>query len=164
MLNGSSRPNAIFPFICKLDSEDQVTESENWELANPMFHQPLSEYAESLLETIFEEYEDLEDDPSNREEFMTKRMNLPVTDLERSVASYEEIMDTNRPLPSLEGRQAIGCLDFASLRDFAACGLLFKDRDDYVLKHIHLLESNLQTYIMDIPGKHQNKQKNDSHR
>lgn len=134
VLNGSSRPNAIFPFICKLDSEDQVTESENWELANPMFHQPLSEYAESLLETIFEEYEDLEDDPSNREEFMTKRMNLPVTDLERSVASYEEIMDTNRPLPNLEGRQAIGCLDFASLRDFAACGLLFKDKDDYVFK------------------------------
>ena len=134
VLNGSSRPNAIFPFICKLDSEDQVTESENWELANPMFHQPLSEYAESLLETIFEEYEDLEDDPSNREEFMTKRMNLPVTDLERSVASYEEIMNTNRPLPNLEGRQAIGCLDFASLRDFAACGLLFKDKDDYVFK------------------------------
>lgn len=134
VLNGSSRPNAIFPFICKLDSEDQVTESENWELANPMFHQPLSEYAESLLETIFEEYEDLEDDPSNREEFMTKRMNLPVTDLERSVASYEEIIDTNRPLPNLEGRQAIGCLDFASLRDFAACGLLFKDKDDYVFK------------------------------
>lgn len=134
VLSGSSRPNAIFPFICKLDSEDQVTESENWELANPMFYQPLSEYAESLLETIFEEYEDLEDDPSNREEFMTKRMNLPVTDLERSVASYEEIMDTNRPLPNLEGRQAIGCLDFASLRDFAACGLLFKDRDDYVFK------------------------------
>ncbi|HCY8956389.1 terminase large subunit domain-containing protein [Enterococcus faecalis] len=134
VLNGSSRPNAIFPFICKLDSEDQVTESENWELANPMFHQPLSEYAESLLETIFEEYEDLEDDPSNREEFMTKRMNLPVTDLERSVASYEEIMDTNRLLPNLEGRQAIGCLDFASLRDFAACGLLFKDKDDYVFK------------------------------
>ncbi|HDT8053680.1 TPA: terminase large subunit, partial [Enterococcus faecalis] len=134
VLSGSSRPNAIFPFICKLDSEDQVTESENWELANPMFHQPLSEYAESLLETIFEEYEDLEDDPSNREEFMTKRMNLPVTDLERSVASYEEIMGTNRPLPNLEGRQAIGCLDFASLRDFAACGLLFKDRDDYVFK------------------------------
>ncbi|MUN53268.1 terminase large subunit [Enterococcus faecalis] len=134
VLNGSSRSNAIFPFICKLDSEEQVTESENWELANPMFHQPLSEYAESLLETIFEEYEDLEDDPSNREEFMTKRMNLPVTDLERSVASYEEIMDTNRPLPNLEGRQAIGCLDFASLRDFAACGLLFKDKDDYVFK------------------------------
>ncbi|MGZ7244268.1 terminase large subunit, partial [Streptococcus pyogenes] len=90
-----------------------VNDSELWELANPMFHKPMSEYAENLFETIYEEYEDLEDDPSNREEFMTKRMNLPVTDLERSVASREEIMATNRPFPDLSGRQAIGGLDYA---------------------------------------------------
>jgi len=65
---------------------------------------------------------------------MTKRMNLPVTDLERSVASREEIMSTNRPFPELQGKQAIGGLDYASLRDFAACGLLFRDGDDYVFK------------------------------
>lgn len=135
VLNGSVRFNALFPFICKLDSEDQVNNPENWELANPMFHKPLSNYAEELYETIMEEYEDLEDDPSNREEFMTKRMNLPVTDLERSVASREEILATNRPFPTnLIGKQAIGGLDYASLRDFAACGLLFRDGDDYVFK------------------------------
>ncbi|MEM5033786.1 terminase large subunit, partial [Enterococcus faecalis] len=117
VLNGSVRFNALFPFICKLDSEDQVNDPENWELANPMFHKPLSNYAEELYETIMEEYEDLEDDPSNREEFMTKRMNLPVTDLERSVASREEILATNRPFPTnLIGKQAIGGLDYASLR------------------------------------------------
>lgn len=134
VLSGSSRPNALFPFICKLDSEEQVDDPENWELANPMFHKPLSEYAEGLLETVMEEYDDLEDDPSNREEFMTKRMNFPATDLERSVASREEILATARPLPELEGRQAIGCLDYASLRDFAACGLLFRDKEDYLFK------------------------------
>ncbi|MFB5489832.1 terminase TerL endonuclease subunit [Enterococcus faecalis] len=135
VLNGSVRFNALFPFICKLDSEDQVNDPENWELANPMFHKPLSNYAEELYETIMEEYEDLEDDPSNREEFMTKRMNLTVTDLERSVASREEILATNRPFPTnLIGKQAIGGLDYASLRDFAACGLLFRDGDDYVFK------------------------------
>ncbi|WP_142433438.1 terminase TerL endonuclease subunit [Enterococcus mundtii] len=134
VLNGSVRFNALFPFICKLDLEEQVNDPENWELANPMFHKPLSNYAEELYETIMEEYEDLEDDPSNREEFMTKRMNLPVTDLERSVASREEIMSTNRPFPELQGKQAIGGLDYASLRDFAACGLLFRDGDDYVFK------------------------------
>lgn len=135
VLNGSVRFNALFPFICKLDSEDQVNDPENWELANPMFHKPLSNYAEELYETIMEEYEDLEDDPSNREEFMTKRMNLPVTDLERSVTSREEILATNRPFPTnLIGKQAIGGLDYASLRDFAACGLLFRDGDDYVFK------------------------------
>lgn len=135
VLSGSVRFNALFPFICKLDSEDQVNDPDNWELANPMFHQPLTEYADNLYETVMEEYEDLEDDPSNREEFMTKRMNLPVTDLERSVASREEILATNRPFPTnLIGKQAIGGLDYASLRDFAACGLLFRDGDDYVFK------------------------------
>lgn len=134
VLNGSVRFNALFPFICKLDSEDQVNDPDNWELANPMFHKPLSEYADNLFETVMEEYKDLEDDPSNREEFMTKRMNLPVTDLERSVASREEIMATNRLIPELQGKQAIGGLDYASLRDFAACGLLFRDGDDYVFK------------------------------
>lgn len=134
VLNGSVRFNALFPFICKLDSEEQVNDPDYWELANPMFHLPLSEYAENLYETVMEEYEDLEDDPSNREEFMTKRMNLPVTDLERSVASREEIMATNRPMPNLDGRQAIACLDYASLRDFAACGLLFKVDGKYVFK------------------------------
>ncbi|PEV02498.1 terminase, partial [Bacillus cereus] len=82
---------------CKLNDEKEVDDIDNWELANPMLSQPLSEYAEGLLETIKEEYEDLEDDPSNREEFMTKRMNLPVTNLERSVAKWSEILATNRP-------------------------------------------------------------------
>lgn len=134
VLNGSVRFNALFPFICKLDSEEQVNDSSLWELANPMFHHPLSEYADNLYETIMEEYDDLEDDPSNREEFMTKRMNLPVTDLEKSVASREEILATNKSFPELEGRQAIGCLDYASLRDFAACGLLFRDKEEYIFK------------------------------
>ncbi|MBP1044400.1 hypothetical protein I6N95_25660 [Vagococcus sp. BWB3-3] len=94
VLNGSSRPNALFPFICKLDSEDQVNDSNFWELANLMFHLPMSDYADGLFETVMEEYDDLEDDPSNREEFMTKRMNLPVTELERSVASRDEMLRT----------------------------------------------------------------------
>jgi phage terminase large subunit-like protein len=142
VLRGDTRPNALFPFMCLLDSEEQVDDPDNWELANPMLHKPLSDYAEGLYETMLEEYEDLEDDPSNREEFMTKRMNLPVTDLEKSVATreemlrtaYEEDLTTLRKVPDVRGRQAIGCLDYASLRDFAACGLLFKVDDDYVFK------------------------------
>ncbi|WP_242223632.1 terminase TerL endonuclease subunit [Bacillus cereus group sp. BfR-BA-01380] len=134
VLNGEARPNAIFPFICKLNDEKEVDDLDNWELANPMLSKPLSEYAEGLLETIKEEYEDLEDDPSNREEFMTKRMNLPVTNLERSVAKWEEIIATNRPFPDLYGQECIGALDFASIRDFAACGLLFRKDGGYIFK------------------------------
>lgn len=131
VLRGEARPNAVFPFICKLDDEKEVDDPENWEKANPMLSHPRSGYAQGLYETILEEYESLEDDPSNREEFMTKRMNLPVTNLERSVAKWEEIEATNQPMPDLQGKECIGCLDFASIRDFAACGLLFKDDGKY---------------------------------
>lgn len=134
VLKGEARPNALFPFICKLDEEKEVDDIESWEKANPMLCHPRSEYAQGLFDTIYEEYEDLEDDPTNREEFMTKRMNCPVTDLERSVAKWEEILATNREMPDLHGREAIGAIDFASIRDFAACGLLFRDNSDYVFK------------------------------
>lgn len=131
VLKGEARVNAIFPFICKLDEEEQVDDPDNWELANPMLSHPRSAYAEGLYETIMEEYEDLEDDPSNREEFMTKRMNLPLTDLERSVAKWEEIKATDQPMPNLIGKECIGCLDFASIRDFASTGVLFKHEGKY---------------------------------
>jgi phage terminase large subunit-like protein len=131
VLQGESRPNALFPFICKLDDESEVDHLDNWEKANPMLSEPRGEYAEGLFETMKEEYEDLEDDPSNREEFMTKRMNLPVTDLERSVAKWEEIEATNQVMPNVLDQECIGSIDFASIRDFAACGLLFKHEGKY---------------------------------
>ncbi|MEK5207490.1 terminase TerL endonuclease subunit [Psychrobacillus sp. FSL H8-0510] len=134
VLRGEARANALFPFICKLDDENEIDDASNWEKSNPMLCEPRSGYAQGLFDTIFEEYEDLEDDPSNREEFMTKRMNLPVTDLEKSVAKWEEIEATNRPFPDLDYKECIGCLDYASIRDFAACGLLFRENGDYIFK------------------------------
>lgn len=134
VLRGEARANALFSFICKLDDESEIDDVSNWEKSNPMLCEPRSGYAQGLFDTIFEEYEDLEDDPSNREEFMTKRMNLPITDLEKSVAKWEEIEATNRPFPELDYKECIGCLDYASIRDFAACGLLFRDNGDYIFK------------------------------
>lgn len=131
VLKGEARPNSLFPFICKLDDGKEVEDPSKWEKANPMLSKPRGEYARGLFETIYEEYEDLEDDPSNREEFMTKRMNIPVTDLERSVAKWEEILATNQLMPDLRDKECIGCLDFASIRDFAACGLIFKHEGKY---------------------------------
>lgn len=131
VLKGEARVNALFPFICKLDNESEVEDPNNWEKSNPMLSEPRGEYAQGLFDTIMEEYEDLEDDPSNREEFMTKRMNLPVTDLERSVAKWEEIQATDKPIPNLLKKECIGCLDFASIRDFASCGLVFKHEGKY---------------------------------
>lgn len=134
VLKGKASPDSMFPFICKLNSTVEVSDPINWGMANPILDEPRTEYAEGLYYTIMQEYKDLEDDPSNREEFMTKRMNIPEEDLSKSVASWEEIMATNRPFPELDHRVAVGGLDFASIKDFAAVGLLFKVGEDYIWK------------------------------
>ncbi|CDQ17951.1 terminase TerL endonuclease subunit [Halobacillus karajensis] len=134
ILEGKDLDDSMFPFICKLDNPEEVKDKTFWEKANPMFSEPRSEYAEELFYIVQEEYKELANDPSNREEFMTKRMNLPEVDLTKTVAPWEDILATNRPFPELEHRTCIGGLDFASIKDFAAVGLLFKVDDDYVWK------------------------------
>lgn len=134
IFEGKKENGSLFPFICRLDEAEEVKDISQWEKANPMFCEPRSEYAEELFYIVKEEYLDLEEDPSNREEFMTKRMNFPEEDLEKSVASWDDIMATNRDMPELQHRVAVGGLDFASIKDFAAVGLLFKVGDSYVWK------------------------------
>ena len=80
------------------------------------------------------QYHDLEHAPSGRENFMTKRMNYPEVDLAKVVASYEDVYATSRDIPLLKNKTAIGGLDFASIKDFAAVGLLFKQGEDVIWK------------------------------
>lgn len=133
VMKGEARANSVFPFMCKLNDEKEVDDPELWELANPMLSEPRSEYAQGLFDTIKEEYEDLADDPSNREEFMTKRMNLPLTDLEKSVAKWEEISSTNQPLPDLEGGSVLAAW---TSRKFET--LLLSDLYLSMMKRCHL--------------------------
>lgn len=141
------RPNSnLFPFICKLDEADEVDNLEMWEKANPMFCEPLSDYAMNLMETVKEEYYELSEDPSGREEFMTKRMNFPEEDIESSVAPWEQIWATGyttspddetqvlRQVPDVSHHVAVGGLDYARITDFATVGLLFKIDGVYIWK------------------------------
>lgn len=160
VLKGKAAHNAVFPFICKLNNAEEVDDPDNWEMANPMFCHPRSAYAEELFHTVYEEYLDLQDDPSNREEFMTKRMNIPEVDLAKSVATWEEIIrtgfnedgETPRPIPDLRHHIAVGGLDFASIKDFAAVGLLFKVGDDYIWKtHSFVRQGFLKNVKLKVP-------------
>lgn len=127
VLAGKAKPNAIFPWICKIDSSDEVNDPRNWEKANPMFSKPLSSYAVGLLRTVTTQYDALVDDPSGTEEFMTKRMDWPSTSMTTTLAPYEEIRDTNQPIPDdLDGREAIGAVDFGWVKDFMAAAVTVK--------------------------------------
>lgn len=127
--------DSLFPFLCCIDSEDEMTDYDMWEKANPMFHKPMSDYAKTLLKKIKKQYLKLENDPSGYENFITKRMNLPKVNLEKSVTSWENVLRTNQEydLQRLKNIECIGCLDYASIRDFVACGLLFYHENKYIM-------------------------------
>ncbi|TDM15707.1 terminase TerL endonuclease subunit [Macrococcus bovicus] len=151
VLKGMFPDSNLFPFICKLDEADEVDDTDNWQKANPMFELPLSPYAETLYETMLDEYADF-DDASVREEFMTKRMNIPEVDESKIIAPWEDILATNRLMPDLSQRMCIGGLDYASVKDFAAVGLLFRKGDEYFWKtHSFVLRNFLKKVKIDAP-------------
>lgn len=138
VMRGELPPDTMFPFWCKLDNEDEIDNPDMWEKANPMLAKPLTSYGKTLFRKIKKQYIKMQSEPSMREEFLTKRMDLPLKDPEKSVAPYEQIKATNTPIPfdKLEGREAIGSVDFASIRDFTANGLTFKlQGKQYFLSH-----------------------------
>lgn len=126
ILEGKTERIGYFPFICKLDDIKDMDKPELWAKANPMFNET-SEYAEQIYEEVMEDYLDLEESPSGRQEFVIKRMNFTEGDGERDVAPYLQIQAAaDMSIPELEGRSCVSGFDYASIRDFASVGLLFK--------------------------------------
>lgn len=132
ILKNQSEDDRLFPWICKIDHPDEIHDESCWSKANPTLEAPLSDYGKTLLKKIRAQYNNLKFEPSGRENFMTKRMNWPEVDLAKVIASYEDIMATSREIPILKNKTAIGGVDYASIRDFAAVGLLFKQGEDVV--------------------------------
>lgn len=134
ILKGEELDDPLFPFICRLDDPKEIDDIDMWEKANPMFCEPRTDYAKGLFRKVLIQYKQLPNNPSNRPEFMTKRMNLPEVDLSLSIAQWDDILATNRRIPPLEHHRCVGGLDFADIRDFASVGLLFKEGEDYIWK------------------------------
>ena len=74
-----------------------------------------------------EEWADCQTNIPMHVEFMTKRMNIPKQLFQHKIATYEDILATDQPLPDdLHKYECIGGVDYAELRDFCSVGLLFK--------------------------------------
>lgn len=130
ILSGEQPDAGFLPFICKLDSMDEVDEPENWHKANP------SLYAfPNLQGQIEREYVDYKEDPYTNSAFMTKRMNIPQGRRDTEVTSWENILMTNRPVPDMAWKTCVCGIDFTKTTDFASAFLLFKKGDTYYGKH-----------------------------
>ena len=113
--------NGFLPFICCLESKDQVHDPESWYMANPSLA-----YMPHLLQEIEDEYRDWCDHPEQNADFLTKRMGIRAGFKEVSVTDYEKVLATKKPLPDLAGWACTVGLDYAELSDWAAVNLHFR--------------------------------------
>ena len=121
ILHRGEADGGLLPFLCRLDSREEVDDEANWQKANPSLP-----YRPDLLEEVRREYREWKQSPQKLPAFMTKRMNLPQSDADIAVTDWENIAATDRPLPDLEGWHCTAGLDYASMRDWASVDLHFK--------------------------------------
>lgn len=130
----------FFPFIFKLDKIEEVHDEKNWVKAIPRLA-----YDSVLLETVRKEYRKALKDSSKMIEFLTKRMNIPAEDAFSVVASWDDIEATNQEMIDLERKTAVGSVDYADIRDFSSCGLLFNEGGKrYFIQHTFICHKSLK--------------------
>ena len=123
ILFGGDPDNGLLPFICRLDSKEEVDDEANWEKANPSLP-----YLPALRSETEKEYREWKANPHRLPAFMTKRMNLP--------DQAENIKATNRPLPDLTGWSCVAGIDFSKITDWVSVDLHFKQGDNrYDITH-----------------------------
>lgn len=135
--------NQTFVFWCRIEKE------EEWKDINKLVKAiPSLEDFPTLKRTIKNEIKDMPAKMEYFPEFMAKRCNFPIGDIEIQVAERKDIEATNRPVPDLTGMSCVGGIDYANTNDFVACVLLFKKGGFlYVLHHSFICKSS-----RDLPG------------
>lgn len=135
ILNGDAEDdNGYLPFVCALDSPDEVHDERFWEKANPSLP-----YLPVLRRQIRKEYKDWCDNPAESADFMTKRMGIPQGDKEFEVTSWTNLKRASVPNPDLAGKPCVLGLDFSRKDDFLSACLLFRDRDEEGEELFHVL-------------------------
>lgn len=152
ILESDNLDDPMFPWVCTLDHAKEVEDESCWQKANPMFHEPMSDYAKTLFNTVKRQWRRLESGIGNKPKWLTKRMNLIGVKLSTQVATQAEIEAAEREYGNLSDLPCIGSVDFSSVKDFTALGLLFKREEEYIWKtHSFVLRKYLETEAVEAP-------------
>lgn len=145
VLYGDIKNLGFLPLLYRLDDKEEVHNREMWHKANPSL-----KYLPELQKEMDKVYAKMKYQPHLAIDFMTKRMNCPAEDIYAAVAEWDKIVaaaNPNRPIPydELEGLDCIGAIDYASIRDFASVGLLFKYKGKrYYIEHTFVCHKALE--------------------
>jgi phage terminase large subunit-like protein len=133
VLEGVIEDERSFYFIAEIDKEDDIEDPKNWIKANPNIGITLD------LDTLIEEWNSRKHIPAERNDFITKRLNVFVKSDEQSFLDYEVIERNNKTMDikELEGMPCIGGFDLSQTEDFtSACLEFWLDTGEiFVLSH-----------------------------
>lgn len=147
ILNGEIPDNGFLPFICKIDTKEEVHNPDMWEKANPSLP-----YLPILKEQMKREYADYMLDPVINHAFMTKRMNIPMGRQDTEVTSWDNILKTNQELPDLTGWSCVCGIDFTKTTDFLSAFLLFKKEEQrFGIHHSWFCTASADKHRIKIP-------------
>lgn len=121
VLNGEIKDSRLCPLIYKMNTEAECYDESLWEMANPSIR-----YLPTLLLELRQNLIDLRYDESVKQDFFTKRMNLPRVNQEIAVTDWSNISATCNPLPDLAGSICVAGIDFSKLNDWASVNLHFR--------------------------------------
>lgn len=123
--------NGFLPFVCRLDSKDEVHDELNWYKANPSL-----QFTPEILSETRDEYLDWVDHPEENGDFLTKRMGLRAGFGELAVTDYDKILQTNKEIPDMTRKPCVATIDYAEVSDFASVNLHFRCGDErYDINH-----------------------------
>jgi phage terminase large subunit-like protein len=125
VLDGIISDERTFYYMAELDPDDEVTDPENWQKANP--NMGVSVHLDAMLE----EWEKRKDVPAERNDFITKRLNVFVCSDEQPFIT-KETLEKNRDsvdVESLLGKVCVGGFDLSNTEDFTAAHLEFPLED-----------------------------------
>lgn len=126
--------NRTLPFICRMEDESEWNQIDKHVKANPSLADP--SFA-SLKTTIEQEIEEMPSTPHYYSVFLAKRCNLKKSDPEKAVADWSNIIACcgAAPFEIRDGMKCVGGADYTKTNDFCGCILLFRQGEEYVIKH-----------------------------
>ena len=133
VLDGVIQDERSFYYLAEIDEDDDIEDSRNWVKANPSLGTIIK------LEDMLEEWESRKHIPAERNDFITKRLNVFVQADEQPFLSLEVINRNNDYIDpeTLKGAPCIGGFDLSATEDFTSSCLEFNLPDGrvFVLSH-----------------------------
>lgn len=152
VLEGVIPAEHAFYFMAELDPGDDIEDPANWIKANPNLGVTIK------MEDMLKEWDDRKHIPAERNDFITKRLNIFVKADEESFLSFEVLKRNNKNLDAkqFEGKGCIGGFDLSDSEDFTSACLEFpvlETGEVFTISHTWIPSEKVKQGNEDLPYK-----------